>query len=43
MFVLANEWDVCDVGCVCVCVCVRVLVRAHSHTCINLWEPTITN
>ena len=35
LFVLANEWDVWDAGCVC--------VRAHSHTCMNLWEPTITN
>ena len=32
MFVLANEWDVCDVGCVCVCVCLCACACACSQS-----------
>ena len=38
LFVLANEWDVWDAG-----GGVWVCAGARSHTCVNLWEPTITN
>ena len=36
LFVLANEWGVWDAG-------GGGCAGARSHTCMNLWEPTITN